>query len=166
MNTMTTQPTAPTTIPGIASRGRPLTSARPATTDIPWPDGDATTQDTLMGEGTDFDYHNLDAINQALITVIKRLRQATAMKREYERKKVTTERAYRSSFRRALVVKTGGSEASRKAAAEMECEELENQMIVAAQVASEYASVVREIRDELETLKMISYNTRSTSNVL
>jgi len=163
---MTTQPADPTPIPGMASRGRPLTSARPATTTITWPDSDAATQDSLMGEGTDFDHHNLEAINQALVAVIQRLRQATATKRDYERKKVTTERAYRSSFRRALVVKTGGSEASRKAAAEMECEELENDMIVAAQVASEYASVVREIRDELETLKMISYNTRSTSNIL
>lgn len=152
-----------TTIP----RGGPIADGRradiPAAKPMPeWPDG--SVQD--VGDGADgdedgeLDYTDLATLNKDLLHLRVRRGKVRRVKRDNDRNAVAAKVAYNRAMRRALVRLTGGSAESRKANAELLCEDLEVDMIMKAQIADEYSTLFKAIRDDEENVKVVSYNLR------
>ena len=85
--------------------------------------------------------------------------------RDASRDAVEAKITYQRAFRRALVQQSGGSAESRKASAELLCEELEADMVMKQQVADEYQSLFRTVRDEVDNAKAVAFNLRSLMSI-
>jgi hypothetical protein len=153
-----------TTIP----RGGPIADGRrstiaPAKPMPEWPDG--SVQDVGDGadgedEDGDLDYTDLAVLNKDLLHLRVRRAKVRRAKREKDRDAVAAKVAYNRAMRRSLVGQSGGSAESRKANAELLCEDLEVDMIMKAQIADEYSTLFKAIRDDEENVKVVSYNLR------
>lgn len=150
-------------------RGGPVSGGRrspvPASVPLPpWPDPSA--QD--YGDGVDdeaVDYSDLAAVNRDLMRLRIRLNRIRRGMRDASRDAVEAKITYQRAFRRALVQQSGGSAESRKASAELLCEELEADMVMKQQVADEYQSLFRTVRDEVDNAKAVAFNLRSLMSI-
>lgn len=137
----------------------------PNQTPLPeWPDAEG--QD--MGDGVDgdnplgsIDYKDLETLNYDLQKLRVRQNRVRRAMRESARDAVNAKGIYNRAFRRALIQQTGGSADQRKATAELLCEELEADMAMKNQIAGEYETLFRSVRDDTENAKVVSYNLRA-----
>lgn len=147
----------------VVSDGRrtPIPAAKPLPA---W--SDSSDQDN--GDGTDgdnpdgsIDYKDIETLNHDLLKLRVRQNNVRKAMRRATREAVIAKLVYSRAFRRALVQQTGGSAETRKATAELLCEELEADMVMKAQIAEEYSTLFRSVRDDTENVKVVSYNLRA-----
>lgn len=150
----------------VVPRGGPVAGGRrtpiaPADPFPAWP----TPASQDVGDGVDdadtVDYSDLEAVNRDLLRLRVRLNRVRRGMRAAGRDAVEARLTYQRAFRRALVQQSGGSAESRKASAELLCEALEAEMVMKQQVADEFQSLFRNVRDDVENAKVIAYNLRS-----
>ena len=123
-------------------------------------------QDHEDGADGQVDYSDLAAINRDLLRLRVRMNRARRAMRQASRDAVEAKLRYHRALRRALVQQSGGSAETRKAAAELMCEDLEADMVMCAQVADEYTTLFRSVRDDIENAKVVAYNLRALANLL
>lgn len=151
------------------ARGGPVANGKrepiPAAAPLPqWPSSDM--QDA--GDGaveSEIDYSDLDALNRDLLRLRSRMNRIRRQMREAGREAIEAKLNYQRAMRRALVQQSGGSAESRKAAAELMCEDLEAEMVMRQQVSDELATRFRAIRDDIENAKVVAYNLRALMNI-
>lgn len=107
------------------------------------------------------DYSDLESVNRDLLHLRIRLNRVRRAMRDASREAADAKIRYQRAYRRALVQQSGGSAETRKASAELLCEELEADVMVKQQVADEYQSLFRAIRDDVDNAKAVAYNLRS-----
>lgn len=126
------------------------------------PDWEGTEiQDWQDGADGSIDYSDLVALNKDLQRLRVRMAKIRREMRRSAREATEAKLKYQRSLRRALVQQTGGSAESRKASAELLCEELEADMVMKSQVADEYNTLFRSVRDDVENAKVVAYNLRA-----
>lgn len=151
-------------------RGGPVSNGRrsPVPTAPPLPAwADAAPQD--HGDGAtnedEIDYSDLASLNRDLQRLRIRMNRVRREMRRAQRESIEAKLAYNRALRRALVQQTGGSAETRKANAELLCEELEAVMVMKAQVADEYNTLFRAVRDDIENAKVVAYNLRALTSI-
>lgn len=122
---------------------------------------DPAAQDRGDGADGDIDYGDLASLNSDLLRLRIRMNRIRREMRRAAREATEAKLSYNRSFRRALVQQTGGSAESRKANAELQCELLEAEMVMKQQVADEYNTLFRSVRDDVENAKVVAYNLRA-----
>jgi hypothetical protein len=128
----------------------------------PLPAWEATdTQDWEDGADGSIDYSDLSALNKDLQRLRIRMSRIRREMRRAGREATEAKLNYHRALRRALVQQTGGSAESRKASAELLCEDLEADTVIKAQVADEYNTLFRSVRDDVENAKVVAYNLRA-----
>lgn len=162
-------PGEPVDVDGVTQvpAGGPIAGGRrtpiPAATAFPaW--GNTQNQDT--GDEYDVDYTDLTTINRDLLHLRVRLNRVRRGLRDAGRDAVEAKARYHRQLRRALVQQSGGSAESRKAHAELTCEELEADMVMKQQIVDEFTTLLRTVRDDIENAKTAAYNVRALMNVL
>jgi hypothetical protein len=134
----------------------------PPAKDLPaWRSADLQDEGDGAGVGEQIDFHDLAAVNRDLVTQRIRLNRVRRQLRGASREAVEARLKYQRALRRQLVQQTGGSAETRKAAAELACEDLEADAVMKEQVASEYSTLFRSVRDDMENAKVVAYNLRS-----
>lgn len=149
-------------------RGGPVAGGRrtPVAPSNPLPEWpDPRLQDFGDGLDQDIDYSDLEAVNKDLLALRVRLARVRRGQRSAEREAAEAKMRYQRAFRRALIQQSGGSAESRKAAAELLCEDLEADMVMKQQVADEFSTVFRSVRDDIENAKAVAFNLRSLMNL-
>lgn len=148
----------------VAPRGAPVSAGkRPVIRPAPALPAWAATDDQDRGDGEveQVDYHDLASINRDLLHLRARMHRVRRGMRQAARDAVEAKLTYHRALRRALVQQSGGSAETRKASAELLCEDLEADMVMKQQVVDEYNSLFRAVRDDVENAKTVAYNLRS-----
>lgn len=149
-------------------RGGPVANGKrvviPAPAPLPAWESPAA-QDVGDGADGDVDYSDLESLNRDLQRLRVRMNRIRREMRRAGREALEAKLRYQRALRRALVQQTGGSAETRKAAAELQCEELEADMAMKQQVADEFNTLFRSVRDDIENAKVVSYNLRSLSSL-
>ena len=118
--------------------------------------------DALNNDGMgDFSYSDLEAVNKELLTSRIRMNRIRRDMRDAGRAAVEAKMRYLRAYRRALIQQSGGTVETRKASAELLCEDLEAEMVMRQQVAEEYSSLFRATRDDVDNLKTVAFNLRA-----
>lgn len=145
-------------------RGGPIAGGKrtpvPSAPSLPAWD-DPSEQDRGDGADGDIDYGDLASLNSDLLRLRIRMNRIRREMRRAAREATEAKLSYHRAFRRALVQQTGGSAESRKANAELQCEQLEAEMVMKQQVADEYNTLFRSVRDDVENAKVVAYNLRA-----
>jgi hypothetical protein len=147
--------------PVANGRREPIAPARPLPT---WADPSAQDFGDGANEG-EIDYSDLESLNRDLLRLRVRMNRIRRQMRQAGRGAIEAKLNYHRALRRALVQQSGGSAESRKASAELMCEELEADMVMRQQVADEYATLFRAIRDDIENAKTVAYNMRAIASL-
>lgn len=155
--------------PVSSPRGGPVISGKrpsfPPPPSLPkWPVTDL--QDSGDGVDEDIDYTDLDSVNKDLMRLRIRLNRVRRGMRQAARDAAEAKLTYQRAMRRALVQQSGGTAEMRRATAELLCEELEAEMVMRQQVADEFVSVFRSVRDDVENAKTVAYNLRALINLV
>ena len=108
----------------------------------------------------DIDHTDLQQVTTELSRLRMRLHQIRIELKNAERDVTRHRYLYEAMKKRYMVSLSGGSAAEREAMAELKCEDLYTNYIVAATVAKEIAGHSRDTRSDLDTLKEISNNLR------
>lgn len=149
-------------------RGGPIAGGRrtpiPHQTDLPSWDSTAH-QDSFDSADDQVDYQDLAALNRELQRLRVRMGKIRREMRNSGREAVEAKLTYQRALRRALVQQSGGTAEMRKANAELQCEELEANMAMKTQVAEEYVTLFRSVRDDIENAKVVAYNLRALMNL-
>lgn len=153
----------------VVPRGGPVANGRreaiPAAPPLPaWED--PANQDRGDALDVDVDYSDLAALNRDLLRLRVQMSRVRRAMRTAGRQAVEAKLEYQRALRRALVQQTGGSAETRKAAAELMCEELEAKVITLEKVAEEYNTLFRSVRDDIENAKVVAYNLRVLGNLV
>jgi len=122
-------------------------------------------QDYRDGVDDEPDYGDLEAINKDLLHLRVRMNRIRREMRAAARRAVEAKLVYQRALRRALVAQSGGSAETRKAHAELQCENLEAEHVMAQQVSDEYSTLFRAARDDVENAKTVAYNLRALSQL-
>ncbi len=112
------------------------------------------------------DYSDLMGVNRDLNQLRIRMSRVRRQMRKAGREAITAKLNYQRKFRRALIQQTGGTAESRKAAAEIAVEEIEADMVMKQQVADEYNTLFRSVRDDIENAKVVAYNLRAIQSIM
>lgn len=123
--------------------------------------GSTEVQDWQDGADGSVDYSDLVALNRDLQKLRIRMAKIRREMRRSAREATEAKLTYQRALRRALVQQSGGSAESRKASAELMCEDLEADMVMKLQVADEYNTLFRSVRDDVENAKVVAYNLRA-----
>lgn len=146
----------------MASGGRPV-EAPPSAPHAPlWP-GPANPEEAYVP--SEFDCSDLAEVNRQMNRARARLFRVSASLKDAQRGLVDASMAYERQMRRELVTLSGGTEASRRAMAEIRCEHLENAVVVAKQVEQEWKKRAMDVRDDLRAIENISHNVRAQMDV-
>lgn len=165
-------PAEPTEEPGTVHipRGGPVGAAGRRSPIMPAPKlpawEDPALQDASDGVDESFDYTDLAGINRDLQKLRVQMNRIRREMRRAGREAIEAKLTYQRQLRRALVQQTGGSAETRKASAELMCEELEADMVMKAQVADEFSTRFRSVRDDIENAKVVAYNLRAIHNMM
>lgn len=104
---------------------------------------------------------NPGLLAEALMQTVVKLKELNKSIIEYERKRVKAELRYKHKFREAyLSQEQNRTEYWKKTNAELACEADEIKMLYYQEVCSELSRKVKEIRDEIDVLKTLSFNYR------
>lgn len=130
--------------------------------------GDSSNQD--LGDGLNdsdqLSYTDLETLNKDLLHLRIRMNRIRREMRSAGRAAVEAKMRYQRAFRRALIQQSGGSAEMRKASAELECEDLEADMVMKQQVSDEYTTLFRAARDDVENVKTVAFNLRALSQII
>lgn len=107
-----------------------------------------------------FDYEHLDDLNMAIKNARLALFEITDKINEAERKEKHCKVKYEREHRRAYLKATQKTEKDRKAYADLQCEDLEDNAIVYEQVRIDLIRISNSIRLELQTLQALGNNIR------
>jgi len=149
-------------------RGGPVAGGKrqpiPANRPIPaW--ASTSQQDAFDSADDQVDYQDLVSLNRELQRLRVRMANIRRAMRDAGREAVEAKMVYQRALRRALVQQSGGTAETRKANAELQCEELEADMAMKAQVSDEYNTLFRSVRDDIENAKVVAYNLRALMNL-
>lgn len=97
--------------------------------------------------------HQLDADRLALFKVSSAIRRA-------EREELQAQARYEREYNRAYLMSEAKPDSARKAMAEIQTEKWKNKWLVARQLTRELVRASQNIGDDLDTLKVLSYNMR------
>jgi hypothetical protein len=131
----------------------------------PLPAWEPTEAQDWGDDADSIDYSDLSSLNKDLQKLRIRMSRIRREMRRAGREATEAKLNYHRSLRRALVQQTGGSAESRKASAELLCEDLEAETVIKAQVADEYNTLFRSVRDDVENAKVVAYNLRAIMNM-
>lgn len=120
--------------------------------------GERVTEDDIPSD-------DLDSVNKDLVGLRVRMAHARRGQRDASRRFVDAKVRYERAYRRALIKQSGGNVESRRAHAEIECEDLESEYLVAQQVLKEFDATVRNVRDDIENAKTVAYNLRTLMSI-
>jgi hypothetical protein len=112
------------------------------------------------------DYNDLMTVNRDLIRARSRLFRATRILAEAQREEAAAKTKYKSAINRQLVMLSGGSEKQRQAIAEVQCEDLIGEWVVADRVADEALNHLRAVRSDLDALDTLSNNIRAQMKIM
>lgn len=152
----------------VIPRGGPIAGGRrePVAAAPALPSWDNTAyQDSFDSAEDQVDYQDLAALNKELQRLRVRMGKIRREMRNSGREAIEAKLVYQRALRRALVQQSGGTAETRKANAELQCEELEANMAMKAQVAEEYVTLFRSVRDDIENAKVVAYNLRALMNL-
>lgn len=149
-------------------RGGPISGGKrepiPANQPLPaW--ANPAEQDQYDSADVQVDYQDLASLNRELQGLRIRMARIRREMRNSGRAAVEAKLKYQRALRRALVQQSGGTAEMRKANAELQCEELEADMSMKAQVSEEYVTLFRSVRDDIENAKVVAYNLRALMNL-
>lgn len=143
---------------GLAAGGRQATMKAPAP--LPdWPQ--PRSEDEVYVPDEEFDVSDLSEVNRQMLRAKSRLFRASQYLKDAQRAEIDAQLTYRRAYRRFIVSLTGGSAESRKALAEVYCEEFENAMVVAGQVVEEWKKRAQDCRDDLRAIENLAHNVRA-----
>lgn len=104
---------------------------------------------------------NPGLLAEALMQTVVKLKELNKNIIEYERRRVKAELTYKHKFREAYLLQDQNrTEYWKKTNAELACEKEEIQMLYFQEICSELSRKTREIRDEIDVLKTLSFNYR------
>lgn len=106
------------------------------------------------------DYEDLAALAQAINAARVALFKVTEQINRYDRQERAAKLKYERAYRRAYLESMEKTEAMKKMRAELSCEGLENEYIVAEQLKNELNRMSYSLRLELQTLQAIGNNLR------
>lgn len=162
---------------GMAVNGRPVTElpAPPATPvwpefvrDAPGapatPNGAAAVDESYVPD-EDFDATDLIQVNRELNRARARIFRCSQTLKRVQRALAEAQVDYDRQMRRALVSQSGGTAESRRALAEIACEEFENRVVIGKQVVEEWRRRCNDARDDLKALENISHNVRASLDI-
>lgn len=140
------------------------------TADIPpmpaaptWP-GSAGADDEYVPD-EQFDAQDLSAVNRELNRCRARIFRISQALRAAQRNAEEADLIYRRHMRRQLVSISGGSAETRKAMAELQCEDYENDVVVAQQIVEELKKRSTDARDDLKAVENLSHNVRAQIDI-
>lgn len=146
----------------MAAGGQPVGTPPPAPEPPQWP-GPVNEDETYVPQ--EFDAVDLAEVNREMNRARARLFRVSATLKAAQRRLVEAQTAYERQMRRELVTISGGTEASRRAMAEIRCESLENDVVVAKQIVEEWKQRSMYVRDDLKAVENISHNVRAQMDV-
>lgn len=106
------------------------------------------------------DYEDLKDLNEAISSARSALFQLTDQINKAERIETRAKTAYNRAWRRAYMSSSEKTDQGRKSRADLACEHLEDDLIVASQVKSELIRSCNSVRMELQTLQTVASNFR------
>lgn len=149
---------------GMASAGAAV-SEIPAAPDAPvWPTF-ANIPDAAYVPDEEFDATDLLQVNRELNRARARIFRCSETLKMCQRTFADAQSAYDRAMRRALVSVSGGTAESRRALAEIQCEEFENRVVIGKQVVEEWRRRCNDARDDLKALENISHNVRASLDI-
>jgi hypothetical protein len=149
---------------GMASGGAPVGDLPVAPEPPVWPDF-AKHPDATYVPDEEFDATDLMQVNRELNRARARVFRCSDILKMCQRTLAEAQSNYDRQMRRALVTVSGGTAESRKALAEIQCEEFENRVIVGKQVVEEWRRRCGDARDDLKALENISHNVRASLDI-
>lgn len=148
----------------MALDGAPVRSL-PETPPMPrWPE--RVTADEDYVPDAEVDFAELSEINRMLNRCRARMFRTSAALKAAQRSYGEAQIAYDRAMRRHMVTLSGGTEASRRAMAEILCEDLENDVIVMRQVVEECKKRSLDVRDDLKAVENLAHNARAQMAVM
>ena len=106
------------------------------------------------------DYGTLADLGAAINAARVALFRITDKINEYERKEKEAKMRYDRAYRRAYLASVEKTESQKRLRAELSCEDLENEYVVAEQLKNELNRTAYTLRLELQTLQAIGNNLR------
>lgn len=106
------------------------------------------------------DYESLENLNKSVNQARLALFKVADMTNQYERLEREAKIKYERAYRRAYLSSSEKTETSKKARAELQCEDLENEYISYEQVKTELMRMSNTLRLELQTLQAVGNNLR------
>lgn len=112
------------------------------------------------------DYEDLASLSTATNAARVALFRVTDQINQYERTERTAKLNYERAYRRAYLASMEKTEAMKKMRAELSCEALENEYVVAEQVKNELIRLSHSLRLELQTLQAVGNNLRQQMKMM
>jgi hypothetical protein len=106
------------------------------------------------------DYDSLDQLNSSITAARLALFKVAEMINNYERLEKESKLNYERSHRRAYLASTEKTDTARKARADLQCEDLENEWLMNEQVRIELTRMSNSLRIDLQTLSAVGNNIR------
>lgn len=126
---------------------------------------DWTSLEQVSGEGSFWDSRDISDMNETLIRTTLNLKEVSRKINAYERKRVKAQTEYNHKFRKLMADSSAKTESLKKRLAEMELEDLEFQLAVYEECVKELNRISSGIKQDLDTLKTVSYNLRTESRI-
>lgn len=162
---------------GMASNGKPVTELPPPPDAPVWPafapdapgapatpNGLAAVDESYVPD-EEFDATDLMQVNRELNRARARIFRCSQTLKRVQRALAEAQVDYDRQMRRALVTQSGGTAESRRALAEIQCEEFENRVVIGKQVVEEWRRRCNDARDDLKALENISHNVRASLDI-
>lgn len=147
----------------MAAGGRAVEAPAPAEEFPVWPR--PMNQDEFYVPEEEFDATDLAAVNREMNRARARIFRVSQSLRLAQRTLAEAQSNYDRQMRRQMVTITGGTEASRRALAEINCEHLETRVIVGKQIVEEWRKRSMDARDDLKAIENIAHNVRAQMDI-
>lgn len=112
-----------------------------------------------------WDSEDMDNLNKTLINTGLALKRINNELQENERIRLQKELEYKQKFRREMQSASGRTEAQKKIVAEINCEELETELVYYDQLTKELTKLSNSLRIDLDILKTIGFNLRQEMKI-
>lgn len=147
---------------GMAAGGAPIDIPAPPSRPG-WPGALSPDEDYIPDE--EFDATDLADVNRELNRARARIFRCSQVLKRVQRAQAEAQVDYDRAMRRALVSISGGTSESRRAMAEIKCEEFENRVVIGKQVVEEWKKRCTDARDDLKAVENISHNVRAQIDI-
>jgi hypothetical protein len=148
---------------GMAAGGQPVGTPGPPPGAPVWPQPMSADESYIPNE--EFDVSDLGEVNRQLNMARARIFRVSQTLKLAQRTLADAQSDYDRAMRRQLVSISGGTSESRRAMAEINCEHLENRIIVGKQVVEEWRKRSMDTRDDLKAIENIAHNVRAQIDI-